>query len=199
MVSVMRLKNAPKGEPYAIERIDGLTMDAAAKLATSWWESRGTLSLIVMDGDIEDSRYTKEYADAERVPEAWPKGKAPPPRPKPLEQPAKVKAPERAPPTLFNAPVRPNETRVKCTGCQRQVTEGRPRPDEAHASRVCGVCGVPFSCTTCLMPLPMDGYPGDNEPTPSGRLADLRCPECGSPQRGVTGRQLWDRYTRGKR
>lgn len=195
-ITLMRLKNAPQGAPYAIEQIDGLDPQAAGQLSASWWDSRGTIALIVVHNGEIDSRYLKEYADTERFPDEWPKGDVAPPKPEPLPERLKpVHVRQRPAPTLANPPERKAE-KVTCPGCQRQVAEQAKR-EETSSSSVCSVCGVPFACVTCLKQLPESRrYDGDDDPTPSGRIANHRCPECGSPQPQMSGRQIWNMYTR---
>lgn len=152
MSSVVRLKNAPKGSPYVIERIDDLPLTEAHKAAALWWDSKGTLAVIVLDGDHEDGRYTRDYIDESRVPRGWVSA-ALPPRPPPLGPVPPM--PETPAPTVnlaFEEAVKPPPTLPPGT----------------------------FMCATCKAPLPPSRkYPGDDDPTPSGRLADNRCPECG--------------------
>lgn len=200
-VTVMRLKNAPKGEPYAIDRVDDLTPDQAGQVSLQWWESRGTLSLLLLVDGKEDSRYDRKYLDTGRVPEQWPKPKPghatpPPVPPSPMPQQAPVRP--AAPPTLAN-PRRPSRKAVKCPTCERPMADPARR-EEASDSTRCPTCGQAFTCGTCLAVLPASRrYDGDEDPTPSGRLANHRCPECGAPQRGMSGRDIWNMYTKRRR
>lgn len=198
-VTIMRLKNAPAGQPYGIEKVEDLTPEQAGKLSVSWWESRGTLAMVLLADGKEDSRYEREYMVADRVPEAWP-APAKPPRVEPTPPklpPALARAAQRpvAPPTLVNPRKEASKGEHKCPGCDR----GLPRPGAKVAEPAeggCGICGRAFACRACLRPLPPERrYEGDEDPTPSGRLADYRCPECGAPQRGMRTRDIWNQYT----
>lgn len=201
-VTVIRLKNAPKGAPYVIERVDDLTPEQAGQLSVSWWESRGTLSMILLADDKEDSRYTREYMDESRVPEDWVKPKKPkkpvPPVPDALM--AQAPARPRPPPTLRNNrnPQPPKKQEV-CAHCLRVVPKQAKR-DEADEHSRCAACGQAYVCTTCMRVYPASRlYDGDDDPTPSGRQANHRCMGCGAPQRSMTGRDLWTQYSRGRK
>jgi predicted RNA-binding Zn-ribbon protein involved in translation (DUF1610 family) len=198
-VTVMRLKNAPSGQPYGVETVEDLTPEQAGKLSVSWWDSRGTLAMVLFADGKEDSRYRRDYMDAERVPEAWP-APAKPARVEPTPPklpPALARAAQRpvAPPTVVNPRKAPPKEAAACPTCDRALPRGAASP----AQRVeggCPTCGRAFTCRACLRPLPKDRrYEGDDDPTPSGRLADHRCPECGAPQRGMSSRDIWNQYT----
>ena len=200
-VTVMRLKNAPAGQPYAIEQMSDLTPAQAGTLSLSWWESRGTLAMILLADDVEDSRYERDYMVAERVPDEWPVGKKPPvvePSPTKAEAPARPPRP-RAPPSVAN-PQRKQGKQAKCPTCDRlRPSVKEARREISDDSAVCPTCGQPFTCASCLRTLTISRHhDGDDDPTPSGRLANHRCPECGAAQYEMTGRAIWNQYTRRK-
>ena len=190
--TIIRLKNTGKGQPYGIERAEDLDGETAAQQTEVWGESAGTIAMcVVIDGE-EDSRYEKQYLDESRVPEGWvakqakkkdmPKAAipvAPPSRPLP-------------PPTLVNPEPKAAEKRAACADCYRT---GKPR-DEAPEGNVrhCTACLIPFTCVRCLRPLPITAHEGDDDPTPSGRLNNRRCPSCGAKS-GLSGRDTWRMYT----
>lgn len=195
-VTIKRLKNAPADQPYGIETVEDLTPEAAGQLSVSWWESRGTLAMVLFADGKEDSRYQREYMVADRVPEAWPApAKRPTVEPTPPKlPPALVRAPQRpaAPPTLVNPRKEAAKEEKVCPGCERPLPRNPGEPVEGG----CGVCGRAFACRACLRALPPSRrYPGDKDPTPSGRMADYRCLECGAPQRGMKTTDLWRQYT----
>lgn len=193
MITLIRLKNGPKGHPYAIEKVEDVQPKGAGQMAMSWWESNGTIALIVMNGEEEDSRYVKEYADRDRFPPEWPAPEKPDKPKKPIETPAALrrKPTKTALPTLLGKKQR--SKREKCPVCGRMV----PEVETTEAEHGCPECGQAFMCRTCLHELPPDRkYPNDDDPTPSGRLAARRCPDCGRPMRDQTGKQIWALYTR---
>lgn len=203
-VTVMRLKNAPQGQPYVIEQMENLTPEQAGQLSVGWWESRGTLAMVLLADGREDSRYVREYVDEERVPDSWPRGTvAPVVEPSPIKLPPAPSRPQppREPPTVVNPPQQADaKQRPKCPTCARFLPSPQAeqaRRGEVPAGSACVTCGQAYTCGTCLKVLPANRkYEGDSDPTPSGRLANLRCPECGSPQQGMSGRDLWKMYTR---
>ncbi len=156
MILVRRLKNTSGGNPYAIDKAECKTAEEASKIAAVWWESGGTLSVVVEVDGREDCRYTKMHADTGRYPEDWgmPEGYRPPRTDTgavSIVRPA-AKAPPTPrstlpPPTLFNEP------------------QKAPR---ANAG----------GCPCCYQPRCPERDPEDPG-TPSGRIAELRCPECG--------------------
>jgi DNA-directed RNA polymerase subunit RPC12/RpoP len=197
---VIRLKNAPKGEPYAIERETDLTADAASEQASTWWESKGTLAVVVTIGGKEDARYEREYMDASRVPEGWVKTKPRKLPPKTLPD-APAPRPQVAP-TLVNTegPAKKKDPRVVCTGCGRNVkvstVHGHRSEADPTDAACCATCGIGYTCSTCGRELPKDRkYDGDDDSTPSGRLNANRCPRCGADMRGTTRRQVYKMYT----
>jgi len=170
--SVLRLRNTSAGMSYVIERIDDLNTTNAELLAQSWWSSRGTLALLVLVNGKEDSRFQRRYMILDRVPSDWPKPSRPiqvAPAPM-ISIGEELKAQPRPAPTLANPKLKPEA-----------------RDSSAH---VCWTCGSPLP--------PSRNYEGDNDPTPSGRLADMRCPECGGPQPGKSGRAIWNMYMTGQ-
>lgn len=175
-VIARRLKNAPKGEPYGVDVVECKSAEEANELAAKWWESRGTAAVLVMVGTVEDARYEREWIDRERIPADWigRKGLAkdmiedPSKRPEsPLPEQPEIE-PEQ--PTLFN-------------DLEEEV---RGEVADTAAGPRCPCCGH-------LRP---DGGYGERprDRTPSGRMADGRCLECGAPQPGVALRQLWAQY-----
>jgi ribosomal protein L37AE/L43A len=190
----MRLKNAPGTQPYVIEQLTDLTSAQAGELSVSWWESRGTLAMVLMADGAEDSRYERDYLVAERVPGTWPKGKKPPMvAPSPTKAEALEPQPPRprAPPTVANLA---GAAKRKCPTCGRGTAVSTEAKDGGSG---CPTCGAPFSCGSCLRVLPASRhYEGDDDPTPSGRLANLRCPECGAAQHEMTAGAIWKQYTR---
>lgn len=199
---VIRLKNAPKGQPYAIERISDLTPDDAAAQATVWWDSKGTLAVVVTVDGKEDARYEREYMDTTRVPKAWEAAKPQKPVAPIPQSPIPQAPPKRpvAPPTLVNTKPTQKDPRVQCHGCGRNVRAStilghREKSDPTDAA-CCAVCGVGYTCETCGRELPKDRkYAGDDDRTPSGRLENRRCPRCGAPLTGMSRRQIHRLYT----
>lgn len=179
-MQVLRLKNAPNGQPYSLEKIAGVDKSAAYEAVGRWWESGGTLAIVVLgDGGVELSRYERDYFDPQRAPDDWVKRKRRKKITKPTPLPKRPK-PQAPPPTLFNEPVQ-TQRRVTCGVCDRRVKAQRKNPAPEEAA-VCNGCGVPFMCHTCMGMIPKSRqFPGDDDPTPSGRLSARRCPECGRP------------------
>src|SRR5512137_1640118 len=162
---VRRLANAPQGYPYRLEVRGDLTIEDANKQAQLWWESGGTLAIVVTVNGREDSRYEREYADASRVPKGWElrktrvrdradSAKLDPPRQLATVEPM----PESVAPTVFNEP--------------------KAQPQSAWTEGACWVCKQPKQL-----------WPGDVDRTPSGRLNERRCMECGAPLK-LTHRQI---------
>lgn len=195
-LSVMRLRNSKGGRPYDIERVDDLTEAQAIQVASSWWESGGTVAMLVLRDGQEDTRYQREYCVEQRIPEAWPQ--APKPRfPSPSPAPQPRAAPTIDDPVEVAAPRQRTPT-VRCPVCGRTVPEGTlDQPVGEKGPSSCPRCGLTFICRACAIELPPSRrYPDDRDPTPSGRLAAGRCLECGSPQPGLKSSDLWRMYTR---
>jgi hypothetical protein len=150
---VRRLKNTKDGSPYALESRKAKDQDHAEKLVTFWWASKGSMAVVILtESGKTDSHYMREYCDPDRVPKKWLKYWAPPP----VVAPALLEpTPEpRAEPdvTLFNE-------------------DSAPEAPKPHSLTYCGCCGNNRV---------IDGY-GERDRSPSGRLNDGRCPQCGKP------------------
>jgi len=155
MPSVRRLKNAKAGEPYGIEVVKNVTAEEASEQATAWWSSGGTLAVVVLtDSGAEDARYQREYVNADRVPDGWVTAVAKPVSTADLlDQLRAAKPAPKEAPSIFNE-------------------DEAPEPKKATVGM----------CIACMLPLLHEGHQGDDDPTPSGRLQNGRCPDCGSPQ-----------------
>jgi DNA-directed RNA polymerase subunit RPC12/RpoP len=174
---VRRLANAPAGESYKLEVVDGLSERAAHAQAEVWWESGGTIAVVVKNNGQEDSRYEREHMDSDRVPNGWELRKADPRLKKAnwievIERAvaAAAKAKPEAPPTIFN---------------EEAVPEPPTEPQRGQTIYLCATCKRERT-----------DWEGDDDPTPSGRLNNFRCPECGSPLQGLTHRQIHEAYLR---
>jgi len=166
---VVRLANAPAGDPYKIQtrRFDAYA-DVDQQVGM-WWSSRGTLAIVVMDGDKEDSRYERDWIDRTRVPDGWEdrKGSTAADVLAKLAE-ARVESAPDVPITIFN-----EEDEVK-----------KKKPTRRTGNY----------CYECLRPLPDEAYPGDDEKNPSGRHNARRCGTCGHPEPGMTRRNLFQRH-----
>lgn len=191
----VRLKNAPKGQPYAIERAGDLSPGDAAEQAATWWESRGTLAVVVLIAGKEDSRYERDYMEADRVPDDWVSAKAPPRKSSLPKIEIALPEPPKAPPTITNRAQKGKRPKT-CSTCGRRGGSGlAPTTDAQH----CPTCGLTYRCRVCNADLPKDRkYAGDDDPTPSGRINNRRCPGCGAPMRR-SRRQIYQLYTRQRR
>jgi hypothetical protein len=169
-ITVHRLKNTPGGGKYGIERIKVKSLDEASAASAAWWQSNGTVSVIVLNGKEIDARYEREWIDRERVPDGWHTRTV-----DELEQLQRVAANSVVPPTEKSGGVLP----LPAPSLYQEAPEPKPA--------LSGQCG-------CCMQTLQDH--GERDRSPSGRLADLRCLACGAPVRGATERQLQDRYLR---
>lgn len=172
MASVVRLKNSAKGEPYRIERRKKLSIEAANKQASVWWESGGTLAVVVRDDEgAEDARYARDYLDEDRVPSSWATARA---APSPVTGNdildailSKTETPREAP-SVFN--------------------EEKPKPKPKKGAAY--IDAAPGVCFACALPTTDAPFEGDDDPTPSGRLVAGRCADCGRPMPGLDYKQL---------
>lgn len=172
---VRRLANAPEKEPYKIEIIEGVSEKVAHLQSTEWWESGGTLAIVVKCGEAEDARYEREYIDEERIPNGWvqrPKVKRPSWKDVMVEVDRQEEAPakEAVAPTIFNEDEPQDPENVPDPGQIRQLLS-KVGQGEVHL------------CWTCKHVL-QDHEETDK--TPSGRLNEYRCPECGHQLQGMT-------------
>jgi hypothetical protein len=168
VVIVQRLKNTPQTQSYEIEQQTVDDLLAAADLVEKWWQSRGTIGVLVLNGTAIDSRYEREWIDQKRVPQEWQKrapainetGEQAPTVGSPPQQAEPV--PASLPPTLYNE---------EAPGIAPPVLAG--------------------FCPCCAGRVHVDD-PGDPG-TPSGRLDDCRCMACGRPQ-ALTRRAVSQQY-----
>jgi len=189
---VVRLRNSKLGTPYGIDRVSGLTEEAAHERAATWWESRGTLAVAVLVRGRVDALYEREYTDSQRVPEDWTYATT-----KPALEKRSVKLPPPPPrPAPSVATVQKKQRLTTCEGCGRQVSAFATNRNRQEGVSRCAVCGMGYTCGRCNRELPGSRhYEGDDDPTPSGRLANYRCPGCGAPLPGLSSRQIWAMYT----
>ncbi len=160
--SVVRLANSPKGQPYRIDRHDKVPEATAAELASRWWDSGGTLAVVVTVDGKEDARYEKSHIDPERIPKGWVTRK--------VKRPTVNDVMER----MAAAPAEPS-SRVHPEAAPPDLGEEDVEPSVAKGM-----------CRTCGLPVPQEPFPGDSSPnSPSSRIAGHRCPMCGRPLTGA--------------
>lgn len=161
-----RIKNTKGGEPYELETRKAKDQDHAERIVNFWWSSKGSMAVvIVLESGKTDSHYMRDYCDPDRVPEKWMRYWVPPPK----TEPKKLEpTPEpRAEPevTIFNE-------------------EPAPSPPKAHSLTYCACCGNNRQ---------QNGY-GELDRSPSGRLADHRCMQCGKPLPQLTNKAIYKLY-----
>ena len=186
---VRRLANAPADQTYKLEVQSDLSEEAAQVACQIWWASKGTMAVIVMiDGRI-DARYERDWMDQGRVPNGWITRKkakgvswqdvlAAQAGDSAEEEPQTEKIEPAHEPTLFNVEDDPNGHKPPPIGLKIAV-DTNPVGQPTNKS---------YLCWTCKQEL--REYTGDTDPNPSGRLEAFRCPECGSPQPGMSRMDL---------
>lgn len=172
MILAMRLRDKG-GAHYVFEKLPFENAAEANKQAFLWWREAQTISVIVQVHDREDARYTRETIKAERVPVTWPEQKTI--YGTKLEAPPAVVTEDIAP-SLVNP--EDDEPTVRVETPATIVLEGTAR------------------CWTCKHAV--QEHPGDDDPTPSGRLEAMRCPECGKPMGAISRRAIYQMYLRGQ-
>lgn len=146
----LRLKHAPQGQPYVIERRRFPAMEEAAAQAAEWWASRGTVAILVLDFDgEEDSRYERTWVQRSRVPEGWPARKGP--------QAVLIEQPEARPASPLPTPLpkavpaeKPARLPGSCLCCRRVPDPALPltSPSTRLAEGCCMECGTPLGLST---------------------------------------------------
>tara|TARA_Y100000296_G_scaffold66535_1_gene78632 strand:- start:111 stop:713 length:603 start_codon:yes stop_codon:yes gene_type:complete len=167
---VVRLANAPSGDPYKIERRIFSEYADVDQQVGIWWSSRGTLAIVVMNRDKEDSRYERDWLDRSRVPEGWE---------------------ERRGPTVEDIMAKLEESRTKPQP-DAPITAFNEDDDEPK-TKVVRPSSV-GACIECWRPIQDEPYPGDEDKSPSGRHNALRCGTCGHPEPGMSRRNLLIRH-----
>lgn len=165
-VEVHRLKEGP-GPIYEHIKRRTDSVDDGNTLAAVWWEEPDTISVLVLVVNqhghaMEDARYVQPRIDLSRVPPSWV-----------LPEGTKREEPPPIPPEI---------------------------PEEEVANRAAPIFDAPLpkekppvaqgGCACCMKPMLAEPDPHDTDRTPSGRIANLRCPLCGQP----VGQAAWQLY-----
>lgn len=179
-----RLLNTSGAGTYGVQSVAQVSLRAAYAVVRNWWESKGTLSVCVVRevyGRLEvDTDYTRPWIDRARIPEDW-RGNTKPavaeymPAAPP---PSAIKAAERelaAIDPIFEDP----EAEYKAEASRLPWNLG---PVEG----ACGACGA----------ADVQPDPDDRDRTPSGRIANHRCAECGRAWPGTRQATLQDWHLR---
>lgn len=164
-VMVHRLKEG-LGPYYQHDKKQAASVDDANGLAAQWWEEPETISVLVLvvnqrGGVMEDARYVQPRMDLARVPPTWMLPEGVKREEKPPDPPPDLPEPAPSAAPIFDVPL-PKE----------------PEPQKADG------------CVCCMKPVPDEPDPLDDDRTPSGRIANYRCPVCGQ----LVGQHAWQLY-----
>jgi len=169
-IVVQRLKNTPAEAEYAIEQAKTKTIDEANEYAAKWWQSNGTISVVVLNGKEIDARYEREWIDRKRVPKAW--------RSRTIDE---LEQLQRATVPLETNKAYPSQSDGPLPAAAPTLFKESTKRPKPTASQ-CGCC------------LSDRKDHGERDKTPSGRMADHRCLECGAFMIGMSTRQIYDQY-----